>query len=265
LTVQVPTQFVPLINQMASATGLPYNVIAAQANEESGFNTQAVSPTGAEGWLQFEPSTYASYTAAAGVANGTEFNASDESKVYDVFMSDLLKEFNGNVSDALAAYNAGPGNLQAGAGYASTILSNAGEGSTIVASPNASQNPTATLTSFNPLNPASWLPSIFSGLGITTDIEDILERGALMLFGGILIVIGIVRMSNSSGSNPKNQPTAQQSDTSTDDNSGSEESSESAESTDEATRLGNNARQRSREHAARNGGTAEEIEMAGAA
>jgi Transglycosylase SLT domain len=262
LTVQVPSQFVPLINQMASATGLPYNVIAAQANEESGFNTQAVSPTGAEGWLQFEPSTYASYTTAAGVANGTEFNASDESKVYDVFMSDLLKEFNGNVSDALAAYNAGPGNLQAGAGYASTILSNAGEGSSIVASPNASQNPTATLTSFNPLNPSSWLPAIFSGLGITTDIEDILERGALMLFGGILIVIGIVRMSNSSGSNPKNQPSTQQSDTSSDDNSGSEESSES---TDEATQLGNNARQRSREHAARNGGTAEEIEMAAAA
>jgi hypothetical protein len=207
MTVQVPSQFQSLLQQMSKATGLPYNVEAAQANEESGFNTQAVSPTGAEGWLQFEPSTYNSYAAAAGVAQGTEFNAADEAKVYDVFMSDLLKEFGGNVQDALAAYNAGPGNIQAGMGYANTILSNAGEGTSIVATPNAAQNPAtanATLESFNPLNPGTWLPSIFSALGITSDVEDILERGALMLFGGILIIIGIIRISGSS--NNKSSP-----------------------------------------------------------
>jgi hypothetical protein len=217
MTVQVPSQFVSLIQQMSSVTGLPYDVIAAQADDESGFNTQAVSPTGAEGWLQFEPSTYNQYASQAGVDQGTEFIAADEAKVYDAYMSVLLNQYQGNAQNALAAYNAGSANSSAGQQYAQSILSAAGAGSNTVASPNASQNPTATTTSSNcewydPLSygncaasaGASAFLGILSAFGITpTSIEDLLERAALMIFGGIIIIIGIKNMMSGSYSNSK--------------------------------------------------------------
>jgi hypothetical protein len=133
MTVSVPASYVPLLQQMSAATGIPYNVEAAQAYVESSFSSTAVSSTGAEGWLQFEPGTYNAYAAQAGVATGTEFNPGDESKVYDVFMNTLLKQEGGNLQNALAAYNAGPGNIAAGQGYAQQILSLAGQGNQTVA------------------------------------------------------------------------------------------------------------------------------------
>ena len=49
-------------------------------------------------------------------------------------MSTLLHQFGGNVRNALAAYNAGPGNLQGGYGYADSILAAAGKGVSYTAS-----------------------------------------------------------------------------------------------------------------------------------
>lgn len=131
--VNIPAAFQPLVAQMSQATGIPQAVIGAQANMESGFNANAVSPAGAEGWLQFLPSTYDAVAAQAGVAPGTEFNPTDESKAYDVYMNQLLSQEGGSVFKALEAYNAGPNNLGAGAGYANSILSAAGTGTNITA------------------------------------------------------------------------------------------------------------------------------------
>lgn len=131
--VVVPSDYVLLVKLMAGATGLPYQVVACQANEESGFQDNAVSPAGAEGWLQFLPSTFYS------VWHGSPFNRVDAANAYVVFMRGLLREFNGNVRYALAAYNAGPGNIGAGLGYADTILQCAGEPVTSSASPPAGQ------------------------------------------------------------------------------------------------------------------------------
>jgi hypothetical protein len=74
------------------------------------------------GIFQFEPGTY---TSEGGTA-GTEDNPSDEVNAYITFMKQLLAWSGGNVAKALAAYNAGQGNWQAGQGYANTILANAG-------------------------------------------------------------------------------------------------------------------------------------------
>lgn len=127
--VQVPSWAVPLINQMSQATRIPFAVIACQANLESGFQADAVSPAGAEGWLQFLPSTFASY------ASGSPFNVNDAATAYIGFMNALLRWSGGNLQRALAAYNAGQGNWQAGIGYANTILSCAGAGYSISVSP----------------------------------------------------------------------------------------------------------------------------------
>lgn len=125
----VPPQYVSYVNQAAAATGLPASVVAAQINNESGFNPNAVSPAGAQGIAQFEPGTFSSY------GSGSPFNASDSFKAYSNYMKALLKQFGGNIQNALAAYNAGPGNIGAGMGYARTILSNAGVSSGARAGP----------------------------------------------------------------------------------------------------------------------------------
>lgn len=118
----VPPQYQPYIDKAAAETGLAAAIVAAQINEESGFNPNAVSSAGAEGIAQFLPSTFRSYS------NGSPFNVNDAFSAYAAFMSSLLHEFNGDVRKALAAYNAGPGNLPAGYGYADTILAAAGAG-----------------------------------------------------------------------------------------------------------------------------------------
>jgi hypothetical protein len=59
----------------------------------------------------------------------------------------------------------------------------------------------ATLASFNPLNPSTWVPSILGSVIGSSGIEDALERGALIVFGAILVIIGIIRLTG--GSNQK--------------------------------------------------------------
>lgn len=195
--VNVPAQYDPLIQEMSSATGLPYSVIAAQANDESAFNATAKSSAGALGWLQFLPSTYDAYAAQAGVGSGTEFNPADEAKVYSVYMASLLKQEKGNVKKALAAYNAGPGNLSAGMGYANKILGEAGQGN-------------ITTTGINV--PGAIGGALGGGLSISGilgnvfgDLRDVFERLGLILLGAALILLGIHILSGgSSGGNTTN-------------------------------------------------------------
>lgn len=118
--VNVPSFAVPYIKAASAGTGLSFNLVACQVNAESGFNANAISPAGAEGPYQFLPSTFRS------VASGSPFNWHDSTIAYIVYMTQLLKEFRYNVRDALAAYNAGPGNIGAGFGYADGIILCAG-------------------------------------------------------------------------------------------------------------------------------------------
>lgn len=187
--VTVPPQFDPLVREMSQSTGIPYDIIAAQADVESGFKASAQSSAGALGWLQFLPSTYNDNAQAAGVPPNSEFNIADEAKVYDVFMGGLLKQEHGNIRDALAAYNAGPGNIQAGMPYADKILGMAN---------NPNPNPITT-TGF-PGIPG--LPSLsISGIlgNVFGDLRDILERFGLILLGAALILLGIHILASGGG------------------------------------------------------------------
>lgn len=126
MTVVVPGAYIAEVKRAATGTGLPYQVCACQAYVESGFNPNAVSPTGAQGFWQFEPGTFASY------GHGDPFNVDDETTAYINFMRVLLREFGGNIRNALAAYNAGPGNVPAGLPYADEILRMAGSSQALV-------------------------------------------------------------------------------------------------------------------------------------
>ena len=84
------------------AYGLPTGLLAAVAQQESGGNTRAVSPAGAEGLMQLMPST------AAGMGVDPMDPAQAISAAARILHRNL-DEFGGSVPLALAAYNAGAG------------------------------------------------------------------------------------------------------------------------------------------------------------
>src|SRR5207249_11276371 len=60
------------------------------------------------------------------VARGDPTDLKNELAAYVTYMKSLLNQERGNIQLALAAYNAGPGNTQAGMQYANTIIQNSG-------------------------------------------------------------------------------------------------------------------------------------------
>ena len=84
--------------------GVPAALLAAVAKTESGFNPSAVSSAGARGLMQFMPAT----AAGMGVNALNPASAVDGAARY---LSGHLREF-GSIEKALAAYNAGPGNVR---------------------------------------------------------------------------------------------------------------------------------------------------------
>jgi hypothetical protein len=121
----------------ATAVGVDPEVFARQIQQESGYRTDAVSPAGARGVAQFMPGTGASVAKQMGVSEA-DFWADPGLQLRGAatHMRDLLGQFGGDYAKALAAYNAGPGNVQKYGGippfeetqrYVKTILGGAGE------------------------------------------------------------------------------------------------------------------------------------------
>ncbi len=86
----------------AERHGLPEGFVRSVAAAESGFRADAVSPKGAVGIMQLMPAT-----ARAFNADPKDPDQNVEAGVR--YLKELLLKYNGSVSRALAAYNAGPG------------------------------------------------------------------------------------------------------------------------------------------------------------
>ena len=97
--------FDSIIRQAAQTHGVSEGLIKAVMHTESGFNSNAKSPVGAQGLMQLMPAT------------ARRFNVSNsydpQQNIYGgaKYLSWLMKRFNGNTNLALAAYNAGEGNV----------------------------------------------------------------------------------------------------------------------------------------------------------
>lgn len=122
----VPATAAYYIQKAANATGLPVRMVAAQNYVESSYGeNMGPSVAGAMGPWQFEPYTWPSYSSAP-FSEATSWPVSTQA--YIAMMKYLLHWSHGNVQMALAAYNAGQRNWQAGLGYADEIVSLAGQG-----------------------------------------------------------------------------------------------------------------------------------------
>lgn len=91
--------------EAAATYGVDEKLLRSIARTESNFNPSATSHAGAMGIMQMMPAT----AAECGVTN--PYDARQSIIGGAMYFSKLLNKYNGNKSLALAAYNAGPGNV----------------------------------------------------------------------------------------------------------------------------------------------------------
>lgn len=98
-------QFADIIKEAADKYQLPEKLISAVIKQESNFNAKAVSQAGAGGLMQLMPGT----AKFLGVAD--RFDPRQNVMGGAKYLRTMLNQF-GSIETALAAYNAGPGNVK---------------------------------------------------------------------------------------------------------------------------------------------------------
>lgn len=108
--VDSPSSLETYFQEAADTYGVPVALIKAVAKAESNFNTNAVSGAGASGVMQLMPAT------AKGLGVNNVFDAKENIMGGTRYLAQMLTKYNGSVKLALAAYNAGSGNVDKYAG-----------------------------------------------------------------------------------------------------------------------------------------------------
>lgn len=104
--VNVENKFDDIFAAAAKKYNVPINVLKAIAKAESNFNPLATSPAGAKGIMQLMPGT----ASAMGVTN--VYDPEDNIFGGAKYFSQMLNLFDNDYKLALAAYNAGAGNVK---------------------------------------------------------------------------------------------------------------------------------------------------------
>ncbi len=101
----VPEGMDSIFEEAAQTYGVPLTLLKAVAKAESNYNANAVSAAGAQGVMQLMPAT----AKSLGVDN--PFDARSNIMGGAKYISQKLNQYDGDVELALAAYNAGSGNV----------------------------------------------------------------------------------------------------------------------------------------------------------
>lgn len=106
LNKQHSNDYSQLIKKAAEQFNLPERLISSVIKHESNFNSKTVSKAGAQGLMQLMPGTAKflgvkdSFDPAQNITGGARY------------LRQMLDQFDGDIKLALAAYNAGPGNVK---------------------------------------------------------------------------------------------------------------------------------------------------------
>lgn len=185
-TTYTASQLESYFEEASNIFGVSTNLLKAIAKAESNFNPSAVSSAGAIGIMQLMPST----AASLGVSN--VYDARENILGGAKLISQLLVKYNGDQSLALAAYNAGSGNVDKYGGippfeetqsYVVKVLNNLQETITIPATTTTTASNTTT-TGSNSLSSLfeltgeardeanKMLAAFFTSKGITKEALD---------------------------------------------------------------------------------------------
>lgn len=107
------TKYDAIFKKAAEKYGVPESLLKAIAKAESNFNPRDVSSSGAMGIMQLMPDT------ARGLGVDDPFDPEQNIMGGAKCIAQKLKEFNGDVKLALAAYNAGSGSVRRAGGVPS--------------------------------------------------------------------------------------------------------------------------------------------------
>ncbi len=106
IILPAPGEIDRLISANARAWQVDPALVKAIMANESGFNPRATSRTGAQGLMQLEPGT------AAGLGVSNAYDPAQNIRGGTQYIKGLLERFHGDMYMAVAAYNAGPGNVE---------------------------------------------------------------------------------------------------------------------------------------------------------